>query len=497
VKKHCNSILFFLVICICQHLDAQNFNIRTRNDFLATEHFNLFILGDTIITVGFAVPPYLPLPAKVNITKYSLDGEVGTSEALKLDSLKEYFPLLQGASKLSGNELLIVGSGGYNALNQESFVLKYNLLTSKEILIHFEPLQNSITNAANASVRSLDARYVLVTDRVSGNKFTARLVKLDTSLNILWEKHYSDPEWNYTPFSMIMDKDSNLIVGLQQSIKGTVTEEDNINSIVWKLDKEGELIDSFRAQNWTYGPNKILQSADGGYMFVDRIHLEKDDNGNFMFKSRIVKLDSELNYEWDNQVSGIDYFSELYNLKETSDGNYLAVGMVYDSLGSEYCYCGQVVKIDQTGDILWKSSIDFYREDLPFTENRFYDIIELESGGFVACGASYGINVDSFPQQAWLVRMDEKGQVVSQWDIPTESPSASVQVVPNPAQDLVRIRLEDEEILERYELYDQQGVIVQSGFPKKAAEVLDVSRLPAGVYYIRVNGQSVGKLVKQ
>lgn len=93
--------------------------------------------------------------------------------------------------------------------------------------------------------------------------------------------------------------------------------------------------------------------------------------------------------------------------------------------------------------------------------------------------------------------MDEKGQVVSQWDIPTASPSASVQVVPNPAQDLVRIRLEDEEILERYELYDQQGIIVQSGFPKKVAEVLDVSRLPAGVYCIRVNGQSVGKLVKQ
>ena len=500
MKKHCNSILFFLVICICQHLDAQNFNIRTRNDFLATEHFNLFILGDTIITVGFAVPPYLPLPAKVNITKYSLDGEVGTSEALKLDSLKEYFPLLQGASKLSGNELLIVGSGGYNALNQESFVLKYNLLTSKEILIHFEPLQNSITNAANASVRSLDARYVLVTDRVSGNKFTARLVKLDTSLNILWEKHYSDPEWNYTPFSMIMDKDSNLIVGLQQSIKGTVTEEDNINSIVWKLDKEGELIDSFRAQNWTYGPNKILQSADGGYMFVDRIHLEKDGGGDFLFRSRIVKLDADLDYEWEQQLGLLFQGTELYNIKALKDGNYIAVGKTSNLELEDPCSCGHVVKFSESGDIIWES---FIGKKIPldnentFTQNRFYDIVELDSGGFVACGASYGVQVDSFPQQAWLVRMDEKGQVVSQWDIPRAEPSVNVQIVPNPAQDLVRIRIEDDEILERYELYDQQGAIVQSGFPKQVAEVLDVSRLPAGVYYIRVNGQSVGKMVKQ
>jgi len=143
------------------------------------EYFNVLVKSDTIITIGFAsdfIPPFYP---HLNINKFSLEGGLYESSYSIDSSGYGLFP--QYSATTTNSSHYIVGGGGPSGFNLFGFLSKWNRFTDKVETLQFEPVNSSITQRA-MDIALLDSiMYSIILDRSSGNKFTARLVKLDTS----------------------------------------------------------------------------------------------------------------------------------------------------------------------------------------------------------------------------------------------------------------------------------------------------------------------------
>jgi hypothetical protein len=91
--------------------------------------------------------------------------------------------------------------------------------------------------------------------------------------------------------------------------------------------------------------NNIVQTPDGGYLFVGYKYSNGED-------SWIVRLDSAGNLLWEKNVgsAGDDAFLIL---KRAADGSYLTCGYAYDGI----YYDGQVVKFTPSGEVVWKRTL--------------------------------------------------------------------------------------------------------------------------------------------
>lgn len=71
------------------------------------------------------------------------------------------------------------------------------------------------------------------------------------------------------------------------------------------------------------------------------------------------------------------------------------------------------------------------------------------------------------------------------YDDVAEVQDTQVSIFPNPASD--RIRVENVEKIESYELYDMMGALVRHQNVDSKAFDIDVNELPSGTYFININ----------
>ena len=75
-------------------------------------------------------------------------------------------------------------------------------------------------------------------------------------------------------------------------------------------------------------------------------------------------------------------------------------------------------------------------------------------------------------------------------------PATSLQIYPNPTTGQLTIKSEQLSIT-NIAIYDIVGKMVISSMPQQSQETtIDVSHLPSGIYYLRIDNQTV-KIVKQ
>lgn len=169
--------------------------------------------------------------------------------------------------------------------------------------------------------------------------------------------------------------------------------------------------------------HSIQITRDGGFILGGTSSsdksFEKNEEGYGNLDYWVVKLDRLGKIEWQKTYGGI-YADELRSIATTFDGGYILGGYsnspasgnkTNDNMGvGDYW----VIKTDNKGEIQWQKTIGGNQDD------QLYTVIQTYDKGFVLGGNSnsdvgdYKTKSNSEGTDFWVVKLDEKGDVLWQ-----------------------------------------------------------------------------------
>jgi len=134
------------------------------------------------------------------------------------------------------------------------------------------------------------------------------------------------------------------------------------------------------------GPRKIIQTSDGGYLFIGyTASNDFDVSGNHGgdFDGWVVKLNSNGAIQWQKTLGGSGW-DEIWSVQLTADNGYILAGRSSSVDGDVTFNNGQldfwVVKLSESGEIVWQKSFGGSENDIATSVKQTSD------GGYVVVG---------------------------------------------------------------------------------------------------------------
>lgn len=252
---------------------------------------------------------------------------------------------------------------------------------------------------------------------VTGNHGAADywILKLDSNMNIQWEKSYGGTENDFGQSIDVLSDGSYIVVGYTDSQDGEVSDSHG-NREVWviKIASDGSMIwQKCLGGSGNDSAQDIHQTSDGGFVLTG--HSDSNDgdvSGNHDSDDYwVAKLFADGEIDWERCYGGSTDDCCLAIL-ETPDGGYALAGHSYSSDGDKTCHIGGadiwVVQSDSEGEIVWQKCLGgtggmMGGGDFPF------DIIQMEGGGFIVAGKSDSddgdVTVNHGEDDVWIVRL--------------------------------------------------------------------------------------------
>ena len=339
------------------------------------------------------------------------------------------------------------------------------------------------------------------------------IVKLDANGEIVWQKNYGGTRAEHATAIQSTSDGGYIVVGDTNSLDGNVTgfhgASNNGSPDVWviKLNGSGDL-------QWQktlggtfddYGTD-IAQTSDGGYILAGRTRSFDGDvigyhffstsgNDNVEPDAWIIKLDSTGNMEWNKAYGGS--YDDGWNCRiiQTQDQRYVFVcaigsydGDVDENHGNNNAWA---VKIDGSGNILWKQSMGTYPTTYPTSIEQTADngfvisgYIQINNGAEISTITGYHDGLDFF-----IVKMMPDTLANTTFEI------NNTTVYPNPTTGILNV--ESETDFDALTIYSLDGRALLSVTSKR----VDVVQLSSGSYIIKATnkGSSVftRKFMKQ
>ncbi len=305
--------------------------------------------------------------------------------------------------KTSGNNYLLVGSTesfreSPNA--KHIWVVKIDTQGNKIWTQTYGKPAN--ISEAHAVTEANDGGFVIVGSTISleGGNFThITAIKIDGNGSKIWEKIYTS-EFNQIAHDIISTKNGFTIIG-----NGEAPANGKWDMWLLHIDKQGERIwdKTFGGKDSDVG-NALLYTQDGGYIITGYTY-------SFAVASHdvwIVKTDSAGKKEWE-KVYGGDSVDEGLSIIQTKDKGYLIAGYTEvweaNKFGENTSSDGlnaYLVKLSQTGEQEWLRSIGGKGEQ------RLYDVAQSSDGGYVAVGFT---GTESKNMDILVIKVNEKGLV--------------------------------------------------------------------------------------
>ncbi len=188
---------------------------------------------------------------------------------------------------------------------------------------------------------------------------------------------------------------------------------------------------------------------DGGYMCGGG-YICYQDMTTIKNRGTLLKLDSNFQVVWTINTGTCSQYTSFNALKQSPDGNYVAIGGSYDDTNTLVKHKnGWVVKYSSDGQIIWNKlyrgvTSDGYNGD----ENRLYSIAFMSDSSILCAGqaANYDDTINS--QQGWLLHLDTAGCIPDSLhcgaisgitDVPQTA--GTIQAYPNPASDQIKFEV--------------------------------------------------------
>jgi len=261
------------------------------------------------------------------------------------------------------------------------------------------------------------------------------IVKIDTSGQIIWEQTYGGSRDDYGAYLIYLENGNILAYGATFSSDHDVNINYGFLDIwLWEINPQGEIINS-RVFGSTQPDNifSLIQTKDGGFFTAARAGWNDGMvNGNHQGGNDVwlLKLDADLNIEWQDLVGGSKYDAGGLGVTELEDGGYIINGITQSSDGDVH---GNdfpdvpdqddiwVVRIDSMGNILWDIALG---GDEWESESK---VFQNQDGSFTVFGSTKSMNNGDvgghhyftqdphFPNDdIWMVQLSENGELIDQ-----------------------------------------------------------------------------------
>ena len=279
---------------------------------------------------------------------------------------------------------------------------------------------------ARSVISTLDGGYaILGTTRsidgdVTGNLAENNdfwLLKFDAEDNLQWNKTYGgsgieqgqkviqNPDGSYilVGYTSSDDEDVSRNAGLKDM---WIVHVGPSGSIIW------ERTFGFSGDDESFS---VISTSDGGYFltgYLDVTASEGEGDDGFRSTSHGVgdfwglKLDAQGEYVWRRYYGGTNN-DRANDVIQTSDGGFIIAGSTestdFDVTNNKGSYDYWVVRIDNTGTLLWERTLGGDQLDNGF------GLVEAEDGNFIVVGNTRSSNSDVTTslgfEDAWLVKM--------------------------------------------------------------------------------------------
>ena len=267
-------------------------------------------------------------------------------------------------------------------------------------------------------------------DIQSGNHgdFDTWIVKIDATGEIIWEKCYGGSGREEAPYLKLLSNGNILISSKSTSDDGDLPAHYGaFDAWLFVISPEGEILKSAVFGNDMHnGIYDIIKTQDEGYFFTcEASSTEGMVEGNYhggLTDVWVVKLDSNMNIEWQMLYGGSETDYSLYGILELQDG-YLFLAQTNSNDGDVSGFHGSpgestdiwAVRIDLEGNIIWQRCLGGW--DWEFSgslhqteDDGFIIFAETDShGGDVSGNNSWQGNSD-----IWIVKLDEQLDIIWQ-----------------------------------------------------------------------------------
>lgn len=221
------------------------------------------------------------------------------------------------------------------------------------------------------------------------------VLKMDENGNKEWLKRYDLANYDSIE-SISQTSDNGYILAAQVEIS------DDVRKIwVAKLDEVGDIEwqKHYDTPEWDTSTS-IVEADDGGYIFVGLMHFGYVDPEQEGYNFQVVKLDDTGGILW-QKTHVTDRDEALGVVEKTDDGGFILGG----EAGNHYDYDFLLVKINADGEALWAKTYGGTNTD------RFYSLKTTDDGGFIMAGNSHSFMYDdSFPGLL-VIKVDSEGNI--------------------------------------------------------------------------------------
>ena len=312
---------------------------------------------------------------------------------------------------------------------------------------------------------------------------------------IEWQKSLGGSEDDYVRLIEQTADEGYIIVGMSTSTDGDVTGNNGFwDYWVVKLDASGSITweKSLGGSTFDHG-HSIQQTADGGYIVVGD---SKSNDGNVTVnndfnKIWIIKLDASGNIMWQSSFGGWSD-DHGYSVQQTANGGFIIAG---DSESNEDDVSGNnggrdcwIVRLDATGNIIWKKSLGGSGYDYATS------IQQMTDAGYIVAGNSESLNGDVTGNNGaidyWIVKLDATGNTMWQKSLGGSGDDSAISIQQTTEGGYVVAGNSDSNNGDitgnngEFKMIDAQGREVLTGKMNGIEHTINISNLTKGVYSV-------------
>ncbi|MBK9109331.1 MAG: T9SS type A sorting domain-containing protein [Saprospiraceae bacterium] len=444
---------------------------------------------------------------------------------IKDDSLHNFF-YPEGIHTWDG----IVFYTTFNNNYKEQSILKFNRITrnQEDLIIDNSIIKGGDILRGNMSVTQdsclLTASEIAIDS--TGFNYKIQVTKINTSGNLIWQKILGrDPGNGYQNhcFSSYVDKYGDVLIGVGYSDNSGLGWPADYQSLLYKLNNEGESVSSANSMLSRTGLCYIYDIVEGDNK---KIYLLADYNYNepqYPYANRgygmIQVLDSAMKFK--NSVP-LNFAATLYGhaidnifdkIVKSNDSKGVIIGgdvsykekviifnnsnQRYDSIEWRHDIL-HPIKFDYSLNLLWKK---VYRIRNGKDDGYLYDLKSCPSGGYIIAAASY---LDDAKEKygdpyymPWLLRVDDDGCLipgcgtVSNKELPDSKDK--ILIYPNPATNYIVILHSGKEKT-HYQIISAEGKIMDEFYSFIEGEqiIVPIDDFQPGSYFVKAESKRGG-----
>ncbi len=482
--------------------------VKSQNGFIQAYDYygagmafhNMLLVEDTLVVFGTAKHPELP--------KWGIYfGKIDTLGNI-LDYRVHYDPDGDSYSVEPGYEMIKTRDGGYAMVGQTFFrgypiLMKLDMNGDLEFVREYQ--HDDSPDIRHWNIVELENGGYMTTGikwQPSDGEFDTFIMRTDEYGERMWEVGYG--EFGLVDLFRGIRKQNNnefLITGAtgvstpiinpptNSWVKAVVIKIDTLGDITWEWESERTIQGMGSAAPFAH----IHPATDGNWVSTGYFNVIREvyDEPTLLSKGEIVKRDTNFNVIWrtgfgqpTNTTNGFT------DTAQTPDGGWVAVGRYTTDSPSGYdgYRASMIAKVNAQGDSLWSRTDTLFSPLTTASDPYLSGVVVLPSGSIITCGKVDKTWPSPGKSWAWLIKVDKHGCMEPGCNPTTNTENLSplmsdFALFPNPVRN--RLQVSGSDIFD-VQMYDVQGRVwaSQSRITENAA--LDVSHVPAGVYFVKI-----------